>query len=115
MSPPAWCATTPRAKYTELTEVVETYRAYKSAVSQICDSEDLLADPEMRVRQRAAKSLAEIGASAQVAVPTLMNAVFDGEGAVNRQAEIAPGIFSRDLPRLLDQSLLELGETCSGC
>jgi len=47
--------------------------------------------PGMRVRQRAAKSLAEIGASAQVAVPTLMNAVFDGEGAVRVAATRALG------------------------
>jgi HEAT repeat protein len=51
----------------------------------------LLSDGDMRIRQQAAQSLREIGPQADAAVPSLLIALFDGEGPVRVAAARALG------------------------
>lgn len=51
----------------------------------------LLTDGDIRIRQQAAQSLREIGPPARAAVPSLLTALFDGEGSVRVAATRALG------------------------
>lgn len=63
----------------------------------------LLTDSDMRVRQQAARSLRQIGAPARAAVPSLLEALFDGEGPVRVAATRALGTIgdTSAVPQLL--------------
>lgn len=117
-------------EYSDLTPVVGTLRAYQDLVQQIADTEDLLADPEMR--RMAEEELPALRAELEVSEQAVQLALLPRDAADARPAllEIRPGtggdeasLFAADLLRMyqryaesrrwqfeiLDQSDTELG------
>ncbi|SHE57942.1 bacterial peptide chain release factor 1 (bRF-1) [Loktanella atrilutea] len=117
-------------EYSDLTPVVGTLRAYQDLVQQIADTEDLLADPEMR--RMAEEELPALRAELEASEQAVQLALLPRDAADARPAllEIRPGtggdeasLFAADLLRMyqryaesrrwqfeiLDQSDTELG------